>query len=80
MRRINIKCLWKIIFQQHTNIISLARGTKLKSKYFDTRREALDYMYKYCAKHSIHVELSENDKHEKKYSNHQGVRFYINRV
>ena len=55
-------------------------GTRLKSKYFDTRREALDYMYKYCAKHSIHVELSENDKHEKKYSNHQGVRFYINRV
>lgn len=55
-------------------------GTDLKARYFDTRKEALNAMYKYCEKHNIKVELTEDDRHEKKYSNHNGVRFYINRV
>lgn len=55
-------------------------GTKLKAKYFNSRKEALNFMYRYCAKHNITVELTEDDKHEKKFSNHAGVRFYINRV
>lgn len=55
-------------------------GTNLKGKYFNTRKEATAYMSAYCAKHNIIVEITEDDKHEKKYSNHKGVRFYINRV
>ena len=38
-------------------------------------------MHKYCKKHNITgLECTECDKHERKYSNHKGVRFYINRI
>lgn len=55
-------------------------GTTLKNKTFDTRRDAEIYMYNYCNKNGIRLECTECDKHERKYSNHNGVRFYINRV
>ena len=55
-------------------------GTKLKAKYFDTRKEAEIAMNQYCMNHNITVECTECDKHERKYSDHHGVRFYINRV
>ena len=55
-------------------------GTTLKNGYYNTRREAEIAMNTYCAKHNIRVECTEQDKHERKYSNHSGVRFYINRV
>lgn len=55
-------------------------GTTLKNRTFNTRRDAEIYMYTYCNKNNIHVECTEDDKHEKKYSNHNGVRFYINRI
>lgn len=55
-------------------------GTELKSKYFDTRKEAEIAMNNYCKKHNITIECTEYDKHERKYSNHNGIRFYINRV
>lgn len=55
-------------------------GTTLKNKLFDTRKEAEVYMYNYCNKNGIQLECTECDKHERKYSNHNGVRFYINRV
>lgn len=55
-------------------------GTSLKNKTFDTRKEAEIYMHNYCNQHGIHVECTEYDKHERKYSNHNGVRFYINRI
>ena len=55
-------------------------GTKLKDKYFETRKEAEAYMNDYCNSHDIRIECTECDKHERKYSNHNGVRFYINRV
>ena len=55
-------------------------GTGLKDKTFDTRKEAEIYMYNYCNANGIHIECTEYDKHERKYSNHNGVRFYINRI
>lgn len=55
-------------------------GTTLKDEYFNTRKEAEIAMNEYCAKHGITIECTECDKHERKYSNHDGVRFYINRI
>ena len=55
-------------------------GTSLKSQTFNTRKDAEIAMNQYCAKHNIKVECTECDKHERKYSNHNGVRFYINRI
>ena len=55
-------------------------GTGLKGKYYATRRDAEIAMYTYCRRHNITVECTEYDKHERKYSNHNGIRFYINRV
>jgi len=57
-----------------------SKGTNLKGKYYDTRNDATCAMYNYCAKHGLTVECTEYDKHERKYSNHKGVKFYINRV
>lgn len=57
-----------------------ASGTRFKAKAFNSRQEAEVAMYNYCAKHGIHLECTEYDKHERKYSNHNGVRFYINRT
>ena len=55
-------------------------GTTLKDKAYNTRREAEIAMNQYCASKGIKVECTECDKHERKYSNHNGVRFYINRI
>lgn len=55
-------------------------GTGLKAKYFDSRIEAETAMYNFCQRNGISIECTECDKHERKYSNHNGVRFYINRV
>lgn len=55
-------------------------GTALKAKYYNSRKEAEAAMHAYCNKNGIIVECSECDKHERKYTNHKGVRFYINRV
>lgn len=55
-------------------------GTNLKDKYFRTRQDAENYMNDYCYRHNIRLECTECDKHERKYSNHNGIRFYINRV
>lgn len=55
-------------------------GTTLKSRDYKTRRDAEIAMNTYCAKNGIEVECTECDKHERKYSNHNGICFYINRV
>ena len=55
-------------------------GTALKGKYYNTRKEAEMAMNQYCRSQNIIVECTEYDKHERKYSNHNGIRFYINRV
>ena len=55
-------------------------GTNLRERRFNTRKEAESYMYTYCLKHNIKVECRECDKHERVYTNHNGVRFYINRI
>ncbi len=57
-----------------------SEGTKMRTMYFTSRNDAKRAMYKYCNKHGIQIECTENDKHEKKYSNHNGVRFFINRI
>ena len=51
----------------------------MKGRRFDSRHDAEVAMEKYCARNNIHVECTECDKHERKYSNHNGIRFYINR-
>lgn len=55
-------------------------GTDLKPCYKDTRKEAEIVMHNWCSKHGVTVECTECDKHFRKYSNHNGIRFYINRV
>lgn len=55
-------------------------GTGLKDKTFGSRLDAEIYMNQFCLKNNIHIECTECDKHERKYSNHNGVRFYINRI
>ena len=55
-------------------------GTSLKPSTFNTRKDAEAYMNEYCAINRIKVECTECDKHQRKYSNHKGVRFYINRI
>lgn len=57
-----------------------AVGTNCKPGYYATREEANRAMYEHCAKYNIQVECTEYDKHERKYSNHHGVKFYINRI
>lgn len=69
-----------IASQPYHKYYLFSTGTSLKSGYYSTRREAETAMHNYCNKHNITVECTEYDKHERKYSNHQGVRFYINRV
>lgn len=56
-------------------------GTDMSSRVYDTRCEAEQAMYDFCELNHIHgLECTEYDKHERKYSNHNGVRFYINRI
>lgn len=55
-------------------------GTNLKGRYYATRSEAEEAMYEYCNDNGIKIECSECDKHERKYTNHKGIRFYINRA
>lgn len=55
-------------------------GTGLKDQTFNTRLDAEICMHNYCNQHGIHIECTEYDKHERKYSDHNGVRFYINRI
>lgn len=55
-------------------------GTGLKARYYETRLDAEKAMHAYCHKHGIQIECSEFDKHERKYTDHNGHRFYINRV
>ena len=55
-------------------------GTAMRDGYYSTRKDAEAAMNKYCAANGIVVECTECDKHERKYSNHNGVRFYINRI
>lgn len=55
-------------------------GTTLKDKVYNSRLEANIAMNSYCSAHGIVVECTEDNKHSKKYSNHRGVRFYINRI
>ena len=57
-----------------------ATGVDFKAKYCRTRVQAENEMLSYCAEHGIKIELTEEDRHEKKYSDHHGCRFYINRV
>ena len=47
---------------------------------YPTRLSAETAMREFCTQHNIEVECTEDDKHYKKYSNHAGVRFYINRI
>lgn len=55
-------------------------GTGLNDKTFNSRLDAEIYMNQFCIKNNIKIECTEYDKHERKYSNHNGVRFYINRI
>jgi len=67
-------------FNRHNYYVT-ATGINCKSKTFDTRKAAEAYMWLCCSKAKVFgLECTECDKHERKYSNHKGVRFYINRV
>ena len=55
-------------------------GTGFRAREFATRKEAEAAMWSYCSRHGISVECTECDRHERKYSDHKGARFYINRI
>lgn len=57
-----------------------ASGINFKAKSFKTRLDAEIAMREFCSRHNITLECVEFDKHERKYSNHSGIRFYINRI
>lgn len=67
-------------YEKSHQYLLFSTGTGLKEKTFNTRKEAEAEMNRYCASKGIVVECTECDKHERKYSNHAGVRFYINRI
>lgn len=55
-------------------------GLPIRSRVFDTRLDAEIFMHRICKQKNLIIESTEVDKHEYKYSNHQGIRFYINRI
>ena len=65
---------------KHKYVLFSSGTTIKKSKTFNTRLDAEIFMNNYCLKNGIVVECTEYDKHERKYSNHHGVKFYINRI
>lgn len=68
------------LFEKQHGYYLFASGTGLKGKVYKTRVEAEGAMFTYCQLNNIEVECTECDKHERKYSNHNGIRFYINRI
>ena len=73
--------LFENFFPKFHQYYVFATGVKCVSETFETRREAEIYMWKICSKNNISgLECTEYDKHERKYSNHNGVKFYINRI
>lgn len=75
-----MKDLYPIIVKTPHTYYLFSTGTQLKEGYFRSRKAAEIAMNTYCAKNGIEVECTERDRHERKYSNHKGVRFYINRI
>lgn len=73
--------MFELLFpQSHHRYYLFSTGTTMRDGYYDSRKDAEIAMTEYCASHGIAIECTEYDKHERKYSNHCGVRFYINRV
>lgn len=66
-------------FAPHSYYV-FSSGTGFKAREFGTRKEAEGAMESYCSARGISVECVECDRHERKYSDHKGARFYINRV
>lgn len=71
--------MFEIYFKKHYYYLASV-GTNLKGAIFDSRHDAEVKMNSYCAEHNITVECTECDKHSRKYSNHKGVLFFINRM
>jgi len=67
-------------FSSWTRYYLFSTGTKFKARFFDSKQDALNAMYKYCDKYGIHLEVSEDDVFGVKYTNHAGCRFYLNKV
>ena len=64
----------------HTYYV-FSTGTNFKPVTKSRRLLAEIEMHKYCKKHNITgLECTECDTHERNYSTHKGVRFYINRI
>lgn len=59
-----------------------ATGIKnFKPRCYDSRVAAESYMHAVCKKYNItNLECYERDRHERAYTNHSGIRFYINRI
>lgn len=55
-------------------------GAKMRTKYFNSRQEANEAMYKFCNKKGIHIECTDDSKHCKLYSDNNGVSFCVARV
>ena len=64
----------------HSYYLFSSGAVKAPKGTYPTRLSAELAMRDFCVKNNLEVECTENDKHCKKYSNHAGIRFYINRI
>lgn len=55
-------------------------GTTFKAETFASYSKAEQAMYKFCNPRGIKLACTERDDFGSKFTNHNGVRFYLNRV
>ena len=55
-------------------------GARMRSRVFNSRREANIAMYEFCAANGIKVECVDDSKHDKLYSDNEGITFCISRI
>lgn len=68
------------MLNQSKHLYSLnATGIKFKQRLFQTREEALRFMYDICDKKHLSISKIYDDTHDKTYICDNDVRFYIQR-
>ena len=57
-----------------------AIGIKARSRTYNTRRDANEYMYRLVRKHNLTLKEVWDDKHYKTYNFSNGIKIFVNRV
>jgi len=55
-------------------------GTTFKAETYATFSDAERAMHAFCNPRGIKLECTERDEFGSKFTNHKGIRFYLNRV